>query len=244
MMRLLLLSNSGHPFLAHCRDAIAAFLGPIRTVGYITAARMGDGDAVHARARDALAPVGVEVQHLRVDAGFAAHLAALPAVFCSGGNTYALLSRLRAAGALPLLRRAIDGGVPYIGTSAGINLAGLNILATNDWNVVGATEFDALGLVPFAINPHYLETDPAMAPHSETRDQRIGEYLSVNANAVVGIEEQTGLLVEDGRVTVVGTGRVKLFERAQAPRWFGPGDALPPQCSPGRERAPAGDDGR
>ena len=169
----------------------------------------------------------------------------MPAIFVSGGNTYALLSRLRRAHALSMLRKGIAlAGMPYIGTSAGANIAGPNVLATNDWNVVGANRFDALGLVPFTINPHYQEADLAMAPHSETRDQRIGEYLAVNANAVVGIEEQTALRVEGRRVTVAGTGRVKLFERGEPPRWFGPGEVLPPQCSPGAVRKKAADRGR
>jgi dipeptidase E len=116
--------------------------------------------------------------------------------------------------------------MPYIGSSAGSNVAGPNILTTNDWNVVALDAFAALGLVPFNINPHYLETDPAMAAHSETRDERITEYHAVNANPVVGIEEGTALRVEDGVATVVGRGRVKLFERGHVPRWLGPGDRL------------------
>ena len=243
MMRLLLISNSGHPFLAHCREAIADFLGSVRTVGYITAARLDDEGAVYAKARDALQDIGITVQHLRLDAGFGARLAALPAVFIGGGNTYALLSRLRRARALPLLRRCVLEGMPYIGTSAGSNIAGPNILATNDWNVVGATRFDALGLVPFTINPHFRETDPVMAPHSETRDQRIVEYLVVNANPVAGIEEETALRIEGRRVAVAGSGRVKLFQRGRPPRWFDPGATLPPACSPGGGSGKDGRDG-
>ena len=77
MMRLLLISNSGHPFLAHCRDAIADFLGPVRTVGYITAARLDDEAAVFAKAREALEGVGIAAQHLRLDADFRERLAGL-----------------------------------------------------------------------------------------------------------------------------------------------------------------------
>jgi dipeptidase E len=128
---------------------------------------------------------------------------------------------------LPVLRRRVRAGLPYVGTSAGANICDPNILATNDWNVVGANRFDALGLVPWTINPHYLETDPAMAATSETRDERIHEYLLVNANPVIGIEENTGLRIEDGRATVRGTGRVKLFRRDQPPCWFTPAQEVP-----------------
>jgi hypothetical protein len=114
--------------------------------------------------------------------------------------------------------------MPYIGSSAGANIAGPRILTTNDWNVVALDAFDALGLVPFNINPHYLETDPTMAPGSETRDDRISEYHVVWDNAVVGIEEGTLVRVEDGAVTVQGRGRVKLFARGKTPRWFTDGE--------------------
>jgi len=226
-MRLLLISNSGRPFLEHCREEIAAFLAPARSLGYVTAARLEDEDGQYQRAVDALAPVGITVEHLRLGDNMPQRLGETAAVFVGGGNTYALLSRLRAARLLPALRRRVRAGLPYIGTSAGANICGQNILATNDWNVVGASRFDALGLVPWTINPHYLETDPAMAATSETRDERIREYLLVNANPVIGIEENTALCVEDGRATVRGAGRVKLFRRDQPPCWFAPGQQVP-----------------
>ena len=226
-MRLLLISNSGRPFLEQCRQEIAAFLAPIRSLGYITAARLEDEDGQYRRAVDALAPVGITVEHLVLDENAPQRLARIGAVFVGGGNTYALLSRLRAARLLPVLRRRVRAGLPYVGTSAGANICGPNILATNDWNVVGANRFDALGLVAWTINPHYLETDPAMAATSETRDERIHEYLLVNSNPVIGIEENTGLRIEDGRATVRGAGRVKLFRRDQPPCWFTPAQEVP-----------------
>jgi Peptidase E len=87
-----------------------------------------------------------------------------------------------------VIRERVIAGMPYLGASAGSNVAGPTILTTNDWNVVALDRFDALGLVSFNINPHYKETDPTMAPGSETRDDRIAEYHVVNANPVVGLE--------------------------------------------------------
>ena len=230
-MRLLLISNSGTPFLAHCTPAIGEFLGTRRRLAFVTAASLGDLAAYHTRARDALGPappggLGLEVLHLRWDTDPLATLAEADALFVGGGNTYALLARLRAAGLLEPIRARVRDGMPYVGSSAGGNVAGPNILTTNDWNVVALDAFDALGLVPFNINPHYLETDPAMAPGSETRDTRIAEYHTVNANPVVGIEEGTLLRVEGAAATVLGRGRVKLFERGRAPRWLATGERL------------------
>ena len=148
------------------------------------------------------------------------------ALFAGGGNTYALLKRLREAGLLEPIRARVRADLPYIGSSAGSNVAGPNILTTNDWNVVGLAAFDALGLVPFNINPHYLETDPAMAPGSETRDERIREYHVVWNHPVVGIEEGTLLRVEDGVAAVLGRGRVKAFARGREARWYRAGERV------------------
>ena len=106
-------------------------------------------------------------------------------------------------------------------------MAGPTILTTNDWNVVALDRFDALGLVAFNINPHYKEMDPAMAPYSETRDDRIREYHVVNANPVAGLEEGAWLTVEDGVVMAHGTARIKIFQPGQEPTWHQAGERLP-----------------
>ena len=117
-----------------------------------------------------------------------------------GGNTYALLNRLAQSGLLAALREQVRDGLPYVGSSAGANIAGPNILTTNDWNVVGSTHFNSLGLVPFNINPHYVERASSDAPHSETRDLRIREYHQIWSNPVVAVEETAVLRVVDTRV--------------------------------------------
>jgi dipeptidase E len=182
--------------------------------------------------RAALAPpppegAGLDLVHIRWNARPLPALAGVEAVFMGGGNTYALLMRLRRSGLLAAVRRRVRAGMPYAGASAGSNVAGPTILTTNDWNVVGLARFDALRLVGFNINPHYKEADPMMAPGSETRDDRIREYHVVNANPVVGLEEGSWVLVENGTVTVHGTARVKLFRRGQEAVWFESGARLP-----------------
>jgi len=225
-VRVLLLSNSGRPYLAHAKPEMRDFLGSARRIGFVTAASLGDEEGYYETARAALAPE-VLVEHLRWDRDPFPVLSRVDAVFIGGGNTYALLRRLRQAGLLEPLRECARAGLPYAGSSAGSNVAGPTILTTNDWNVVGLTAFEALGLVPFNVNPHYLETDPAMAPGSETRDMRIAEYHVVRDNPVVGIEEGAMVRVEDGRVSVRGTARAKLFRRGETPVWVPAGAALP-----------------
>jgi dipeptidase E len=227
-MRALLISNSGRPFLEHCRGAIVDFVGAARRVGFVTAASLGNEKDYCQRARDALEPVGLTVEHIHWNDRPLAVLERVETVFVGGGNTYALLKRLRGSGLLDAIRARVVAGTPYVGSSAGSNVAGPTILTTNDWNVVALDRFDALGLVPFNINPHYFETDAAMAPGSETRDDRIREYHAVNANLVVGIEEGTWVRVADGVATVGGRGRVKVFRRGGEPAWLPAGGRLPP----------------
>jgi dipeptidase E len=223
-VRLLLISNSGRPFLEHCKSALVDFLGRARRLAFVTAANLHDEALYFERSRAALAPL--DVLHLRWNADPLATLEGAEALFVGVGNTYALLARLRHGALLEPIRARVRAGLPYLGASAGANVAGLTLLTTNDWNVVGLDAFDALGLVPFNINPHFLEVDPAMAPCSETREERIAEYHRVWDTPVVGIEEGTWLQIEAGVATVRGKGRVKLFERGRAPRGFRAGESL------------------
>ena len=229
-MRVLL--HSGGPLGPAGRAALPLFLGERQRVAFVTAASLHDEAAYFARVSVMLQPpppegAGLELLHLRWNDRPLDVLARAEALFMGGGNTYALLKRLRESGLLPAIRERVQAGMPYMGASAGSNVAGPTILTTNDWNVVALDRFDALGLVGFNINPHYKEMDPAMAPSSETRDDRIREYHVVNANPVAGLEEGAWLTVEDGVVTAHGTARIKIFRRGEEPTWHQAGDRLP-----------------
>jgi dipeptidase E len=229
-MRVLL--HSGGPLGPAGRAALPVFLGERRRVAFVTAASLHDEAVYFARVSAMLQPpppegAGLELLHLRWNDRPLDVLAQAEALFMGGGNTYALLKRLRESGLLPAIRERVQAGMPYLGASAGSNVAGPTILTTNDWNVVALDRFDALGLVGFNINPHYKEMDPAMAPYSETRDDRIREYHVVNANPVAGLEEGAWLTVEDGVVVAHGTARIKIFRPGQEPTWHQAGERLP-----------------
>jgi dipeptidase E len=225
------LLHSGGPLGPEGRAGLAGHLGGLGAVAFVTAASLHDEAAYFERVRAMLAPpppegAGLDLVHLRWDHRPLETLARAAALFMGGGNTYALLMRLRDSGLLPAIRERALAGMPYAGASAGANVAGPTILTTNDWNVVGVPRFDALGLVPFNINPHYKEMDPAMAAHSETRDDRIREYHVVNSNPVLGLEEGAWVVVRDGVSTTGGTARVKLFRRGMEPVWHAPGSRV------------------
>jgi dipeptidase E len=224
--------HSGGPLGTAGRAALPEFLGALKRVAFVTAASLHDETAYFERIRAALTPPppegsGLELLHLRWNDRPLETLERAEALFMGGGNTYALLMRLRASGLLSAIRARVERGMPYVGASAGSNVAGPTILTTNDWNVVALDRFEALRLVPFNINPHYKEADPMMAAFSETRDDRIREYHVVNANPVVGLEEGSWVISENGVTTTRGETRVRLFRRGAEPVWFEPGSRLP-----------------
>jgi dipeptidase E len=231
-VRILLLSNTGRPPLAWAAPVVADFLRGVRRLAFVSAATMADPADYWQRIRDAVEPpppagFGISLLHCDWRSKPLETLESAEAVFVGGGNTYALLKRLKEARLLDAIRERVGAGMPYMGASAGSNVAGPTILTTNDWNVVGLADFAALSLVPFNINPHYLQADPLMAAGSETRDDRIGEYHVVNANPVFGLEESAGVRVEGDVVTVFGGKRVKVFRRGEPAAWFESGARLP-----------------
>jgi dipeptidase E len=230
-MRLLLISATGSPYFEHCKQEMLDFLGPSKSVGFVSAAYLFDEEAyfrlIDKRLIGTAPAIARELVHIRWNSDWRDALNQIDAILVGGGNTYALLKRLHQSGLVDALRERIRNGLAYIGASAGSNVAGPNILTSNDWNVVGQTNFESLGLVPFNINPHYVEGTASNAPHSETRDDRIREYHQIWNNQVVAIDESAVLRVVDTRVSNVGKGRAKLFTKSDDPRVFEAGQDLP-----------------
>jgi dipeptidase E len=216
MPRLLLLSNSsnfGQGYLDHALAEIDDFLGPVRSLVFVPFA-LADHQGYGAKARARLQAIGVEVETLSPDG--AARLAAAEAVFVGGGNTFRLLATLQRSGMIGPLRRRVLDGMPYLGASAGTNLAAPTIRTTNDMPIVEPESFAALDLVPFQINPHYLDPDPGSRHMGETREQRLREYLEENERPVLGLREGGWLRVEDGVVELRGA-TARVFRRGRDP---------------------------
>lgn len=146
-----------------------------------------------------------------------------PAVFVGGGNTFRLLRALYQFGLLDAIRERVRNGMPYLGISAGTNVAGPTIKTTNDMPIVQPPSLDALGLVPFQINPHYYsgsnyvrEGDAFVEHFGETRDDRLREFHEENETPVVGLWEGGILRVEGGRVNLIGA-NARVFRRGEPP---------------------------
>ena len=148
------------------------------------------------------------------------------AIFTGGGNTFRLLKTLYERDLLDVIRTRVRGGVPYIGSSAGTNIACPTIKTTNDMPIVFPPSFDALGLVDFQINPHYLDPDESSTHKGETREQRILEFLEENDTMVVGIREGSALRVENGMATLVGDKPARVFRRGRDPEEVPVGNAI------------------
>ncbi len=226
-MKLLLIGATGSPYFEHCKQEMISFLSAARRVGLVPAASLFDEEAYFRALDERITrdpqPITRELIHIRWNSNWREALNRIDAVIIPGGNTYALLKRLYHSGLVDVLRQKIKDGLPYIGSSAGANITGPNILTTNDWNVVGLTQFKSLALVPFNINPHYVERDVSDAPHSETRDTRIREYHQVWRNPVVGIQETTVLKVQDGSVSV-RKNSAKIFYQGGRHQWVEAGN--------------------
>jgi dipeptidase E len=227
-VRLLLLSNStsfGSGYLDHAMAAVRAHLGGIRRLLFVPFALREE--AVYTEKAGArFAAEGIEVVRLTADAGGAAALKAAEAVFVGGGNTFRLLEKLQRSGLLDLLKARARAGMPYLGASAGTNIAAPTIKTTNDMPIVEPQGFAALGLVPFQINPHYLDAEASSRHMGETREQRLREYLEENDTPVVALREGAWLLLEGEGLRLEGQNGARIFRPRQEPEEVPPGTAL------------------
>jgi dipeptidase E len=230
-MRLLLISNStayGGGYLDHCATAIESLLRPaVGRVLFVPYA-LFDRDGYAARARARFGALGFALdavhQHPR---GPRAAVEEAEAIFIGGGNTFRLLDALWRHDLIDAIRRRVSEGIPYIGSSAGSNVACVTIKTTNDMPIVQPPRFEALNLVPFNINPHYLDPVPGSTHMGETREERIAQFHEENEPPVVGLREGAWLLVDAGVVTLAGSAGARLFRRGQPPTEFAPGSRLP-----------------
>lgn len=138
-------------------------------------------------------------------------------IFTGGGNSFLLVKQLYRFEVMEILRESILKGTPYLGTSAGTNIAGLTIQTTNDMPIVYPPSFKTLGIIPFNINPHYLDPDSDSTHKGETRETRIREFHSINTQPVVGLREGSWLDVKANKITLKGPLAARIFEMNKVP---------------------------
>ncbi len=216
-MDLLLLSNStnhGSTMFAHAAAAFAEVAAG-DVVTFIPFA-LADWDDYADRVTAAFATFGVEVTSAHRSPDPARAILGADVVMMGGGNTFRLLDTLYGLGVVQALSDRVRAGhTRYLGASAGTNVACPSIRTTNDMPICLPPSFGSLGLVPFQINLHYVDADPASTFMGETRDERIAEFLEENHCPVLALYEGSWLRVsDDGRAVVTGPSR--LFQRSGA----------------------------
>jgi dipeptidase E len=226
--RLLLLSTSklyGREYLDHAEAEIREFLGGVSRVLFVPFAIADrEGYAAKTRERFRAMGYGLESLHEASDKGQAVNDA--EAIFIGGGNTFRLLKTLYEFDLLPVIRARVKNGLPYIGSSAGSNVAAPTIKTTNDMPIVEPPSFNALGLVSFQINPHYLDPESASTHMGETREERLLQYLEENDTPVVGLREGAMLRVEEGTILLKGSAGARIFRKGEPPVEVVPGSDL------------------
>jgi dipeptidase E len=145
------------------------------------------------------------------------------AIFVGGGNTFVLVDTLYANGLLLEIKEAVEKGTLYFGTSAGSNITGISMKTTNDMPIVYPPDFKTLGLIPFNLNPHYLDPDPKSKHKGETRETRIKEFHIYNDTPVLGLREGSWLKVQGEKITLKGNLSARLFRKNKKPIELKPG---------------------
>jgi dipeptidase E len=217
--RLLLISNStlhGSGYLDHAESEIGDFLGAVKRVLFVPFA-LHDRDKYAAQARARFERMGYELDSIHTASEQGKAVRETAAMFIGGGNTFRLLKALYDHNLVGTIRERVRAGMPYVGSSAGSNVAAPTIRTTNDMPIVQPPSFDALGLVSFQINPHYLDADPNSTHKGETREERIIQFLEENETPVVGLREGAMLRIEGGKTLLKGSTGARIFRRGHEP---------------------------
>lgn len=230
-MYLLLISNStnpGEPYLDYPKHNIRGFLGPkpVKVLFIPYAAVTFSYDLYEEKVSERFREIGHSIVSIHHSKDPVKAVREAEAIAVGGGNTWKLLKEIRDNRLTDPVKEKVIGGTPYIGWSAGSNVACPTIMTTNDMPVIRPDSFDAFGLVPFQINPHYLDANPA-GHAGETREQRITEYIEMNPDVnVVGLREGTMLIVKNKSVRLIGPRNARIFRKGTSPLEVGESDDL------------------
>lgn len=229
-MRLLLISNStnaGDTYLNHPKEEIKSFLNGVKKVLFIPyAAVTYSFDEYEKKVQNRFDEFGIEVDSIHHHKNPKKAVQEAEAFVVGGGNTFRLLKMIQQFDLIEALRFKVLDGTPYVGWSAGSNVACPTICTTNDMPITEPDNFSAFNLVRFQINPHYLDAHPD-GHAGETREQRIKEFLEMDPYCyVVGLREGTMIKLENGTIHLIGPKPARIFKKGMEPKEYLPGDDL------------------
>jgi dipeptidase E len=230
-MKLLLISNStnpGEPYLDYPKNNIKEFLGqvPVKALFIPYAAVTFPYGIYEEKVSERFREIGHDVVSIHHFSDPLAAVRDASVIVVGGGNTWKLLKMIQDNRLIDAIRLKVLSGTPYIGWSAGSNLACPTIRTTNDMPIIEPDSFSAFGLIPFQINPHYLDANPA-GHAGETREQRIEEFIEANPELyVAGLREGTMLLYENENLRLIGPRKMRIFKKGLTPSELGSEDNL------------------
>ncbi len=230
-MNILLASTStlyGGNYLEYIKTEIEQLFQGIDEILFIPFARPGgiSHEDYTAKAAEFFAKLNIKVRGLHEFAEKAEAINQAKGYFTGGGNTFLLVKTLHEENLMHFLKHNVEGGKPYLGSSAGSNIGGINMKTTNDMPIVYPPSFSCMGLVPFNINPHFLDPSPDLKHNGETRETRILEFLTQNDLKVVGLREGNWIRRIGDRITTEGTEHTRIFEQGREPYEVEPGTVL------------------
>ncbi len=222
MKHIIIASTStvhGSSYLEYILDELASFFSHTETILFIPYARPGgiSHDDYTVVVQKAFSKINKMVKGIHTCNDPIEAVKTAQAIFVGGGNTFVLTNQLYKNDLILPLKTAVNQGTAYLGTSAGSNICGLTVKTTNDMPIVYPPSFNALGLVPFNINPHYLDPDPKSKHMGETRETRIKEFHRFNSQPVIGLREGSWLYVKDDSIILEGSLTARIFEYNKLP---------------------------
>jgi dipeptidase E len=214
---LLLISNStlyGSSYLDHCSNDISNFLKYQKKILFIPYARPGgiSFEEYSNIAKKRFKKMGYDLTGIHDFENPYQAIKENNALFIGGGNTFVLLNSLYSYNLINIIKQRVSEGMFYIGTSAGSNVAGNNIMTTNDMPIIYPPSFQAINLVNFNINPHFIDPDPNIKHMGETREMRIKEFLAYNKEFVVALREGSMLYVKNNKIILNGKNGARIFK--------------------------------
>ena len=227
MKQIIIASTStlhGGSYLEYLLPALKLHFKSIKNLLFIPYARPGgiSHEDYTQKAAEAFAGINISVKGIHEFENPQDAIKNAEGIFTGGGNTFLLVTQLYKHNIMQNLSEAVKNGTPYLGTSAGSNICGLSIQTTNDMPIVYPPSFQTLGLVPFNLNPHYLDADLQSKHMGETREMRIQEFHAFNAIPVLGLREGSWLEVKGDKIILKGDLKARLFQQNQAPTELDP----------------------
>lgn len=231
MKKIILASTStlpGQDYLAYLQPVIRTLFDGIREIIFIPYARPGgiSHDDYTSRAAGAFSAAGISVKGLHTFTSPVEALREAAGFFTGGGNTFLLVKQLHDLQLMNVLKEEVEKGKPYLGCSAGSNIGGINMQTTNDMPIVYPPGFQTMGLVPFNLNPHYLDPVPGLLHMGETRETRIKEFHTQQDIPVVGLREGSWIEVSGEDVSLRGELSARIFKAGAEPVEQAPGPLL------------------